>query len=234
MKKIYKILLLLSILLYSCQVYSQIKQHDQTTFEVIAGASSSDLDIKGGNYNKDPKFGFQLGLFVNQKLFNSEVFQLHTGVSLAKKGGIRNVENVSINEITGQVQREEYKHKIDLNYVQIPVMLGLEKQLNDVWAINAQVGGYAAYGFKGKTKKDGAFITEIGNDSFSEEIYSKTNSFGSGRIKYFDYGLTASVAVIYDIYIFTLGYEYGLYNIADDGTSTIKNRNLILSAGFRF
>lgn len=213
---------------------AQVRYGTLYNIEFRIGGNSSEFDIKDANRDKAVKMGFNLALLYTQKLFYSD-FQFQTGVVMTKKGMKQDKYSLKTNELEGEKIERNTRVTTDANYVQIPFMLGFETYLNSNFAINLNAGAYGAVGFKGKIKEKGSVSTSFGSmEPIVESIRNSQNTFKDGNLKKFDYGLTGSVGLVYDVYTLTLGYDWGLYDVSDDNTRILKNRNLTLSVGLRF
>lgn len=231
MKLIYKIFLVVSFLLVSVCVKAQFGNKFNT--ELRGGINFSEMDIAGANMYKQTKVGFHISGSFSVRLAGPLYAQ--TGLAFTKKGLKQHNDGWDKDDLTGVQIRHDIKTTIDANYIQVPLMLGLEFPISKACAINIFGGAYAGYGFKGKTEVNG---TDIRNPDSSDPIVydrseAEVDTFDE-YLKRFDYGVIGSVGLVVDILSFNLGYEYGLYNVSDKASRELKNRNITFSLGVRF
>lgn len=234
MKIIYKTFLLAGLLVLVSSAINAQTMRKRITSDFVFGCNFASMDIKDGNMYKEPKFGFVIGANVNFKILQN--IQLQTGVYVSKKGLRQHIKRTEYNTGAGVEYYGDTLRNTAADYLQVPLCLGYEVYLSKHFAINFNVGGYAAYGFKGKNRGE-AFTTTIKNgvqqgtsvviDPYEEE------TFALRKWNRWDYGALGRVGLIYDIYTINLTYEYGFHNVADDGRE-LMNRNLSLTVGFRF
>lgn len=232
MKPIYKILLVLGLLLSSICANAQFG--DKYIIELRGGGNLSEMDIAGANKYKQAKIGFNITSTFALRMTGPLYIQ--TGLGLTKKGLKQHDKGRYQAENSAVVYKRDVKTTIDANYVQAPLMLGLEFPISRACAINIYGGAYGSYGFKGKINVEGSEIHDP--DSSNPIIVNvdepEVDTFDSGRLKRFDYGAIGSVGLVVDMVSFNLGYEYGLYNVSDNASRELKNRNITVSIGIRF
>lgn len=208
------------------------------------GANFSEMDIAGANMYKEPRLGFSFGGNVSFRLFSSVYLQ--SGFFLTKKGLSQHNTDIEIkDESIGAYIEQDLKQTVDVNYMQVPLSLGLELPLNKSLSINMYGGAYGGYAFRGYVIPYHGTTTywAAGNKNVTTVSAGEEDIFETRRIKRFDYGAIGSVGLVWDIYTLTFTYEHGLYDIADinaladDGSGTkkeLRNRNMSLALGFRF
>ncbi len=229
---------LLKILISTCILIvissgAELKaQKRRITSDFLFGFNFAEMDIKNGNMYKEPKIGFLIGANVNFKLIND--FQVQTGFFVTKKGLRQDIETVENDEAAGQRTVYHTMRNTAANYIQVPLGIGYEVYLTRSFALNINAGGYAAYGFKGDHRTEEYTVVWLDNVEYPSAITeTETDTFSKRMWKRFDYGAYARVGAIYDIFTINLTYEYGLYNVSNEG-SIMKNRNLAVALGFRF
>jgi len=231
MKPIYKIFLVVSFLLISVCVKAQFGSKFNTEFR--AGINFSEMDIAGANMYKQTKVGFHISGNFSMRLVGPLYAQ--TGLTLTKKGLKQHNEGWEKDDLTGIQIKHDIKTTIDANYIQVPLMVGVEFPLSKACFINIYGGAYGGYGFKGKTKVRGTDTRYP--DSSDPIVFDRSkddvDTFDD-ELKKFDYGAIGSVGLVVDILSFNLGYEYGLYNVSDKASRELKNRNITFSLGVRF
>ncbi|WP_078736755.1 outer membrane beta-barrel protein [Porphyromonas circumdentaria] len=111
-----------------------------------------------------------------------------------------------------------------IHYLEVPINVGYRIDLGNKFNVSVEVGPYVAFGLFGSaTRKVGSVKTS--NSLFQED----------GTISRFDMGVGASVALDYDRYYATFGYERGLLNMSTESSAvTLNNLNYIMGIGFRF
>ena len=180
----------------------------------------------------DSKIGYHFG--VRGKMSLEKGLYANAGVFLSAKGASLDFGDLG-------------DEKIHANYLEIPIHVGLQYDLNDKFRVFGEFGPYFAYGLFGKTKVH-EFDFDYDYNPIKEE--SSYNTFGDG-FKRFDTGLGFRFgAELSHKYIFAIGYDFGLINLYKEGenedeyefgyeedidiTGTLKNRNLYISLGYRF
>ncbi|MDU1892191.1 MAG: porin family protein [Dysgonomonas sp.] len=204
--------------------------------DIHVGLNFATMDIENANMFKTPKIGVNIGVNFNYKILGN--IQLQSGLFVTKKGLKQHIKSRTKDETTGTVVANDTITHIVPNYIQVPLALGYEVYLSKNFAFNVNVGGYAAYGFKGyHTRETSSWTVEAGRPP-SDVSYGPgidTDVFDDNNVlRRFDYGVIASVGFIYDIYMINFNYEHGLYNISNDASRVLKTRNKWFSIGFRF
>ena len=153
------------------------------------------------------KIGFNVGVTLDYTL-TSDLYLL-TGLELSTKGC---KEDVGLSKDATS----------NLMYLQLPIHLGYKLAVTDATKIVFHAGPYVAYGIGGKTK-----ISESG-------VEVSVNSFGSNRVKRFDFGVGLGVGAEFGKIGVGLGYDFGLVNIVDVDNVSNKNANAYLTVGYKF
>ena len=106
-------------------------------------------------------------------------------------------------------------HNFGLNYISVPVDLGIRVGLGDNLAVSVEAGPSFAYGLSTTGKLD---------------------AFKDGVYKRFDMGLNASAAIEYSKVYLRLGTDIGLVNAlkTDIAKSSYKNASFFAGVGYRF
>jgi Outer membrane protein beta-barrel domain len=191
------------------------------TLGVKGGLNSSSF---GGSYMRASdtknKLGCNFGLTADYSLFKN--LYLTSGLEYSYKGGKESIL-VAFND-----QSDIYEGNMTYNagYLQIPIHFGYKEAVSSAISISIYAGPYFAYGIGGKVK---------GLEILSEEESASNPNFFGLSAKRFDAGAGVGAEVEFKAHYFLqFGYDLGLVNISKiDGTS-IKNRNLYISAGYRF
>lgn len=232
MKTLYKVIIVISLLLLSSGMKAQFGSKFIT--ELRSGINFSEMDIAGANMYKQTKIGFNITGSFSMRLAGPLYMQ--TGAALTKKGLKQHDKSEWQIELTGITVKNDIKSTIDANYVQVPLMLGFEIPVSRVCSLNIYGGGYGAYGFKGKTKVRGTETRypDSPDPAVIDRSQENVDTFDSGQLKKIDYGAIGSVGLVVDVLSFNLGYEYGLFNVSDNASRELKNRNITFSLGVRF
>lgn len=198
-----KIISLVSVLMLVMTVSAQV------TWNVKAGVGTAWCNIADlGDASKKMHFVGKLG--VGMELPLSADFSLMPSLELALKGA-----NVDFTD-----QYETFNQKLNLTFLQLPVMGAYRLNISDRLNMVLKAGPYFAYGLSGKVKEDGESFDIYKGD---EEVK------GAKRL---DIG--AIVGVDFEINRFVAGieYEHGFSNIARDGS--IKNAAAYVTIGYKF
>ncbi len=181
-------------------------QEKPATFGVKAGMNLSTIT---GDETDDvkAKIGFNVGVTLDYTL-TSDLYLL-TGLELSTKGC---KEDVGLSKDATS----------NLMYLQLPIHLGYKLAVTDATKMVFHAGPYLAYGIGGKTK-----ISESG-------VEVSVNSFGSNRLKRFDFGVGLGVGAEFGKIGVGLGYDFGLVNIVDVDNVSNKNANAYLTVGYKF
>lgn len=230
-----KIVLILSLLVFSNIVYAQKQPKKRFSSDIHFGFNLAEMEAKTGNENNDLKLGVHIGVNFNYKIIGN--FQVQSGLFVSKKGLKQHITETT--EDVGGVVTDVYESWTDAtgNYIQIPFNVGYEWYFSKNWAVNINGGLYAAYGYKGKTTERSRSVRYNGSEPPITEETPETEKETFYQIngwKRFDYGLNGSVGLIYDIYTLNINYERGLYNVSNSYGKNLKNRNFTVSLGFRF
>lgn len=233
-----KILLLGFILILSSGIGINA-QRNILTSDFFVGVNFAEMDIENANMYKTPKLGMLVGFNLNFKLKHN--FQVQTGLYVTKKGLRQHIEQYSTNALNTTYIEDTVKHW-SANYIQVPLCLGYEYYLTKSFAVNFNVGFYAAYGYKGEYNQEqsrSVIQSDGTTTNGAVEELEERNIYSRNGLKRFDYGAIARVGLIYDIFTINLSYEYGLANMnnRDSGllnNPSLNNRNIALALGFRF
>ena len=138
------------------------------------GGDMKDL-IEGMGMDQKSHVGFHIGAFVDLGL--TENLYIQPGLFYSNKG------------VKGELKEDDsYKMKINLSYLEIPILASYRIKLCDnmKWHINA--GPYLAYGIGGKIKFEGELLEDVLDDAkaFDED---------EGDLKRFDFGLSFGTGV---------------------------------------
>ncbi|NDV78800.1 outer membrane beta-barrel protein [Dysgonomonas sp. 511] len=233
MKTLLRILILSGLLLLSINgLYAQrVKKKFTTDFHM--GLNFAEMDIQGANKYKEPKLGMFLGANLNFKILGN--VQIQTGFWVTKRGLKQHIEEKRVDNGTNTVYMGDTIRETAASYLQVPLCLGYEVFLTKKFAVNFNVGGYLAYGFKGNHHEEGIqTVVQDGVEMPQTLTVFDRETFGLSYWNRWDYGAIAKVGFVYDIYTVNFSYEHGFYNVSGDPNQPLKNRNKSVSVGFRF
>ena len=102
-----------------------------------------------------------------------------------------------------------------LNYISVPVDLGIRVPFSENFAVSVEAGPYFAYGLS---------------------TTSKIDAFKAGVYKRFDMGLDASAALEFSKVYLRVGTELGLVNTLKEAVQKASNKNssFFIGVGYRF
>jgi len=231
MNTFFKIFLTSCILIILSSGIEVKAQKRSITSDFLVGFNFSELDIEGANRDKVPKLGMNIGMNLNFKVISN--FHIQTGFFVSKKGLKQDISR-SETDAVGITTINDTVWNYTGNYIQVPLALGFEVYLTEKFAFNVNAGLYAAYGYKGKSKRETTLTVVQDNiPSVADTKEEEFETYTPRRWRRFDYGAVGRVGLIYDVFTVNLSYEYGLYDINRQSPS-LKNRNLTVALGFRF
>lgn len=121
-------------------------------------------------------------------------------------------------------------YKIQLFYLQLPILFAYNIAVIQAYTISALVGPYFAVGLGGKNKWEYTYDGQT--ESGSEKVkYGKENDFRRA-----DYGAIIGFMVMRELFSFRVAYQLGLKNIHPTGANDAseKNRGFNFTVGYRF
>lgn len=203
----------------------------QVTFNAKLGGGMSWAPIseKGSDEGFDNK-----GLFVGKIGFGAEIpvsqnFSVMPSLELAMKGGKYEAKN----------DYETISDKLNVTYLQIPVMAAYRLSLNDRLNMTLKAGPYFAYGLSGNMK-----ITEDdinGTETEKIDIFSDKEMGGKAADR-FDVGGILGVDFEYHRFVFGAELECGFTDMykstetEEDWNYSVKIKNLAayVTVGYKF
>lgn len=111
--------------------------------------------------------------------------------------------------------------KVDIFYVQVPIVAAYRLNLNDNWNMTIKAGPYFAYGFYGSV-----------NDTEYDESYSLFSDEMGG--KRFDAGLDLGLDFEYHRFVFGVEYEFGVLPLIKEESDKIYNSAFYATIGYKF
>ena len=106
-----------------------------------------------------------------------------------------------------------------LNYIAVPVNLGIRVGLADAIAVSVEAGPTFAYGL-----------------SSTSSVKDAVDAFKSGSLKRFDAGINASAAIEYSKAYLRVGTDLGMVNTLKEAVqkASSKNASFFIGVGYRF
>ena len=106
-----------------------------------------------------------------------------------------------------------------LNYIAVPVNLGIRVGLTDAIAVSVEAGPTFAYGI-----------------SSTSSVKDVADAFKSGSLKRFDAGINASAALEYSKAYLRVGTDLGMVNTLKEAVqkASSKNASFFVGVGYRF
>jgi hypothetical protein len=218
MKNITKLLLVVLVSLLSANSNAQI-------FRIIGGLNLSNMLIKNDldTYSDDFKMnpGFHIGGTIEFPLSNR--LSLGTGLLIDTKGFIVKEEG----------QDWYQKEKLNLYYLDIPIVLKVLHDFESGIKVYGVVGPYFGVGLVGKIKNEHEYQGQ--KDSDKEDVEWGNDEY-EDFFKRFDSGLTFGGGVEIKAILIGISYDLGLYNISPYSSANgfkMNNRVLRFSIGYR-
>lgn len=180
-------------------------------------AQSASVEVEAGlNLSSmselDSKIGFHAGVRVGKELptlFNGAY--INGAALLTLKGAEKDFGDIL------DVEFNAY-------YLEIPVHFGYKYAFNENVSAFGEFGPYFSFGLFGKAKAK-SMGDEAKVDTFSDD----------GGVKRFDFGLGFRLGIELNNRVpISVGYDFGLINVAKDADESVKNSNLTLSIGYKF
>jgi hypothetical protein len=227
MKKVYKLILIISLLFIGINASAQYGS--PLRFGVKAGLNlnSASMDIKNVAI-KNLKIGYDVGLTAEYQM--SDLFYLQSGAYFTTKGAVLKSEKAS-SDI------KNWKNSVNLQYVQVPLLASFKLEMVTDTKLFVNMGPYFAYGIGGKTivKND---YTDADTPSTKDEY----NSFDDSYFKKFDFGLMYGAGIEFEKFVYGIQFEFGLLNIAEKSnglnpqinTKGFKNKGVSFNIGYKF
>ena len=199
-------------------------------YGIRAGLNLSNMHLKYDNtvlsedFKRNP--GFLLGPTADFLL--SDYLSIESGILLSTKG-FKTSEKESY-----QNETMEYKSKLNLLYIDIPVALKGRISLSDNTDLFVSAGPNIGFGVSGKSKSE---FTYNGETETSEEDVEWSTDPDKSMLKRPEFGFVMGIGIEYKVFQFGVFYNFGITNIAVTGTgdaTKLKNRVLNISANYRF
>lgn len=168
----------------------------------VSTVSSESSSLDGGSSST----GLGLGGYVGFQLAPATPLYLEVGFEYKEKGG----------ESTYQGSKFTY----GLNYLEMPIVLKYQIDVDNDATIQPFLGGYLACGVSGKIKNYGA---REASSSYRDDYFQR-----------FDGGLRFGCGIQYNVLYAEIGYDLGLANIGHSDFDTTHTRCFFANVGVNF
>ncbi len=204
----------------SAQSFFSTETGEEPRIGIYTGFNLATLKSSESNDGVKNRAAFHVGISADFPIVES--LHIVTGMNISSKG-----------------LRADYRYDdstIKMNgkpiYMEWPVLASYRYNFNDETQLEVNVGPYFAFGLGGKVKTEVSLKGESVEET--ETIY-----FGSGNDrlieKRFDCGIQLGAGVtLAQHYNIGLAYQFGLVNLIDSDDYSVKQRNLMISLGYKF
>ena len=220
---------LIGLLVFASVATAQ--QYRTNIFGIRAGYSLSDMT---GNYLEgekisDPRSSFHVGVSDQILLSRRYPLYLETGLYLSNKGAKL---DIAYEDVPGTSQ---IRPRIELMYLQLPVMIAYHFRLGRATTLQPFVGGYYSVGISCKLKEE--YSGQITGTATTDLLHgTDRNGEAPQRMKRSDAGIRLGVGLTLRNVYLGVGYELGLMNVSKypDRFGKTENNALTVSAGYNF
>ncbi len=173
-------------------------------FGLRLGLNVATMSSDSPAYDTDSRSGFAIGGVYGLQLSRTTPLWIEAGLMYSEKGG--------------EVHINDDKITYRMCYLQLPIVVKYNFNVDDDFFIQPFFGGYLALGVGGKTKD-----------------YKELESWSTfDDMNRFDGGLRLGCGVEYKMMYAELGYDLGLANIADNDFYSTRTRNFFVNVGVNF
>jgi hypothetical protein len=215
MKKVFKLLVLSSVLIYSSKSIAQ-------TFGVKGGLNLTNMVVKADSKTLSEDFkmnpGFHLGATAEFPI--NDMFAFESGLLISTKG-------YKIVDEEGDYKSEG---KLNLTYLDIPLTAKASFEAGSA-KIFGLFGPYVGLGLTGKSKYT---VTSDDEKETEEEDVKWGSDKEKSDFKRLDYGLSIGAGLEINSLTFGLNYNLGMANIIPNTVVTANNRVIAVSVGYKF
>lgn len=213
---------------------------DKIAFGLRAGVNLNSLNYSGdadSEYNDlKSRAGFHVGAVMDWNVAGN--FYIQPGVYFTTRGA-KGEWSYSEADYSQQMTA-----KLNMSYLQIPVLASYRFPVSDAVKIDVNVGPYIAIGLGGKVKAEmtETFLDEVETMSEKYDIFGKSSdNEARGDFKRFDAGLRFGAGVNIHRFYVGVSYDLGLTNLAYTGDNyqwdkneKLRNGSFQVSVGYNF
>lgn len=167
----------------------------------VATVNADNPYLDGGS----PKAGFNVGVVAGLQVAPATPLYVETGLSYTEKGGKGG-------------SRDSYTYT--MNYLEVPLLVKYQYNLDHETSIQPFVGVYGALGVSGKIKAQD-----------QRQLY---NSFADDTFKRLDGGLRIGCGLEFDLLYAEVGYDFGLSNVSQDDFDAAHTGCFFANIGINF
>ena len=210
----------------ACLAMLSLAASAQVTWNAKLGGGFSSCTTDGDADLKSMFVG-KVGVGVEYPL--SSNLSLMPSLELALKGA-----KTEIKEEYGSYSYSD-NEKLNLTYLQIPVLAAYRLNLSNDWNMTIKAGLYFAYALSGKLKIKGT----VNGDRFSEkiDIFDEEDMDEDGKTAdRFDVGIDLGVDFEYHRFVIGAEFERGFMNFfpKGDGYAKVYNQAFYVTVGYKF
>ena len=179
-------------------------QDTQYYYGLRLGLNVATMSSDSPAFDTKSRSGLVLGGVYGHQLSKSTPLWLEVGLLYSEKGGEVHINNDKIT----------YR----MSYLQLPIVVKYNFDVDDDFFVQPFFGGYLALGLGGKTKD-----------------YAERESWATfDDMNRFDGGLRLGCGVEYKMMYAELGYDLGLANIAQNDFNSTRTRSFFFNVGVNF
>ncbi len=205
-----------------------VSAQSRPTFRLDANFVGSNMTTKIGSVSATGSMlaGFRVG-GAAEFAIGQDGFYIAPGVAYTMKGAKEASSDYSrwVTEGVAYTMKgaKDDAARSRLHYLQVPINAGFRASFAQDMTVSLEVGPYLAYGVAGNTTLKNS---DLSVDAFGDK----------GALKRFDMGLGIAAALGYQRYYFQVGYDHGILNVAQKGSSdfSIRNYDFFVGVGVRF
>lgn len=212
---------------------------DKIAFGVRAGVNINSLSYSGDDSDYDDlksRAGFHVGAVMDWNVAGD--FYIQPGIYFTTRGAKNEYSDSDVD------YSYKYTEKLNMSYLQIPVLASYRFPVSDAVKIDINVGPYVAIGLGGKVKVEETETYNGDTDTYSEkyDIFGKSKEDEArGDFKRFDAGLRFGAGVNIHKFYVGVSYDLGLTNLAHSGDEyrwdkkdKFRNGSFQVSVGYNF
>lgn len=210
----------------------------QIKYGVEAGYLNNNLS--GTSLKNKSTNNYMLGGIISYTTNSNWVIE--SGLSYEKKGISVSDLNIDLSPATIN------KIDADMNYIQLPLVIGHNIKLSDKISITPKVGGYIASGIDGDGFVSGSYIPDGGiseplqlgvgwknvfqSSNFTVPTLTEISKVELSSFNRFDAGVRVGMDVNFSKFALRAAYNWGLKPIGNNFVNDAKNRTFTLSLAY--